>query len=220
MIKSEKDIGKNPSLKQLVYEYLKEKIINGELEQGVKINEDELCRKMSISKAPIREAFNMLERDGYIIIIPRRGTFVSEVTLEAVQNIYEMRRLIEPYAAKISVDDVPEERLSKVYEKICEVEKNPSNLALYMESDLETHELASAYLKNSYIKNSIENMRTQSMRSRWVHENTSQDNRDIILTDTKEHMEIVKAFQERNGDKAYDAMMSHLTSSIRRLLKK
>lgn len=67
------NLGAQPSLKQLAYETLQRQIINGQLQPGSRLTEEELSRSMSISRAPIREALNMLERDGFTKIIPRRG---------------------------------------------------------------------------------------------------------------------------------------------------
>lgn len=97
------NFGSNPSLKQLVYDNLKERIISGELKPGMRLREEDLSSEMNISRAPIREALNMLERDGFTTIMPRKGAIVAEVRKEDIRYIWEMRALLEPYAAKQSV---------------------------------------------------------------------------------------------------------------------
>lgn len=84
-------------MKQLAYETLQRQIINGQLQPGSRLTEEELSRSMSISRAPIREALNMLERDGFTKIIPRRGAVVTDVSRQDVINIWEVRALLEPY---------------------------------------------------------------------------------------------------------------------------
>ena len=66
------NFGSSPSLKQLVYDNLKERIIQGELKPGTRLREEDLSTDMNISRAPIREALNMLERDGFTTIVPRK----------------------------------------------------------------------------------------------------------------------------------------------------
>jgi len=55
---------------------------------------------MNISRGPIREALNRLEKEGFVTIIPRRGTMVSNVTAQEVKDIFKIRGLLEPFAAK------------------------------------------------------------------------------------------------------------------------
>ena len=92
---------------------MKERIINGELKPGTRLREEDLSTEMNISRAPIREALNMLERDGFTMIVPRKGAIVAEVMKEDIKYIWEMRALLEPYAAKESVKSIPPERLQR-----------------------------------------------------------------------------------------------------------
>ena len=94
-------LGPNLSLKEMVYENLRNQIITGKLAPGMRLPEEELSRAMNISRAPIREALNMLHRDGFATIIPRRGAIVSLITPEDIRDNWEMRELL---AAKANVD--------------------------------------------------------------------------------------------------------------------
>lgn len=85
------NLGSNPSLKQLVYDNLRDLIIQGKLEPGAKLVEDELAQSMNISRAPVREALNMLERDGFTKIIPRKGAVVTEVNRKDAADIWKCR---------------------------------------------------------------------------------------------------------------------------------
>ena len=108
------NFGSSPSLKQLVYENLHSRIVNGELKPGERLQEAELAKEMNISRAPIREALNMLERDGLATIMPRKGTIVTVFTAEDVQNIWQMREIMEPVAAQCSAAGIPAEELDRI----------------------------------------------------------------------------------------------------------
>ena len=82
------NLGSKPSLKQLVYDNLRDQIIQGKLEPGMKLTEDELAQSMNISRAPIREALNMLERDGFAKIIPRKGAVVAGISRKDAADIW------------------------------------------------------------------------------------------------------------------------------------
>ena len=135
------NLGAQPSLKQLAYETLQRQIINGQLQPGSRLTEEELSRSMSISRAPIREALNMLERDGFTKIIPRRGAVVTDVSRQDVINIWEVRALLEPYAARCSVGLVPKEELERILARLDRMAETPEQFDNYTDLDLEIHAL-------------------------------------------------------------------------------
>ena len=93
-------------------QYLRELIITGELAPGQKLNEMEISSKLGISRPPLREAFRVLENEHLVISIPRKGCYVTEVSMENCQHIYEAREMIECYAIELlkaqNVRDLPE----------------------------------------------------------------------------------------------------------------
>ena len=106
------DIAANPSLKQLVYEKLQQMIIRGELKPGERLTEEDLSQAMNISRAPIREALNMLERDGFTKIIPRKGAIVAEVSVKDSLDIWKCRLALEPFAAKEACRNIPKDKVA------------------------------------------------------------------------------------------------------------
>lgn len=214
------DFGKTPSLKQLVYDNLRSRIINGDLRPGARLLEGELSKDMDISRAPIREALNMLERDGLATIMPRRGAIVSVFTKEDVLYIWEMRELLEPYAAKISVGDIPEGELRQTEELLLAVQASPEDTQKYVDSDLAIHDLLYRHLKNHYLKAALLNLKAHSLCVRWNCErDTSEsptESEAFARTVTAEHFQILRALQARDGQAAYDAVKNHLIRSCKR----
>ena len=194
---SSAEIGNIPSLKQLVYENLRERIISGELKPGTRLREEDLSVEMNISRAPIREAFNMLERDGFTVIVPRKGAVVAEATEKERDYIWEMRGILEPYAAVQSMPYISEEKIAKVEKDLKKVLENPDDLKLYMDSDLELHEMLFQNLDNHFLKDTHENMRAHSLRMRWAVENNCPGKRsDIESESNKEHLLILEALKK------------------------
>ncbi len=79
-------------------EYLREKIITGELRPGQKLNEAELSSTLGISRPPLREAFRTLDELQLVVSIPRKGCVVAEISVEAFTDLYQAREMIECYA--------------------------------------------------------------------------------------------------------------------------
>ena len=93
---------KSVGLKQQIQTRLKQAILDGSLAPGEQLVEGEIARQFGVSRSPVREAIQELESQGYVVKKPRRGTFVTELTPQAVTEIYSLRVLLEGYAAIIA----------------------------------------------------------------------------------------------------------------------
>jgi len=79
-------------------QFLREKIITGELKSGQKLNENTLSSSLGISRPPLREVFRMLEKDHMVINIPRKGTYVAELSVKDFEELSQIREMMECYA--------------------------------------------------------------------------------------------------------------------------
>lgn len=89
-------------LRDKAYEMIKEMIINCQLTPGEPISETELMKVVGSSRTPIREALNKLEHENLVTIYPKRGIFVTGITIKDVIDIYTIREVVEPLAAKLN----------------------------------------------------------------------------------------------------------------------
>lgn len=96
---------------QRIYQAIKARIIECEMAPGETVYEDRLAREFGTSRTPVREALLKLRNDNLVSIIPRKGTFVSHITVQNVYEIYQIRQLIEPGVAVMVRDTVERERL-------------------------------------------------------------------------------------------------------------
>jgi DNA-binding GntR family transcriptional regulator len=100
------------SVTKSVYQYLKDRIITGELPAGQKLNENQLSSLLDISRPPLREAFRILENEHLVENIPRRGTYVAPISKEDLQDVYHARKMIECYAIDLlkikNIRDLPQ----------------------------------------------------------------------------------------------------------------
>ena len=79
---------------------LKEDIVMARVEPGAPLRETELQKRFGVSRSPIREALRELERQGFVQIFTRKGAFVRELSLREIQNIYDVRAVLEALAAE------------------------------------------------------------------------------------------------------------------------
>lgn len=83
---------------ETVTEYLREQIICGQLKPGQKLNEQQLAETLRISRPPLRETFRKLEPERLVVNHPRKGTYVTELSIGDLRDVYQVREMIECYA--------------------------------------------------------------------------------------------------------------------------
>ena len=94
---------------------LRRAIVAGDLRPGGRVGQDEFASQLGVSIAPVREALRILEQEGQVTYLPRRGYFVTALEIADLEEIYSLRALIEDRAARhalASVDDLGLERIT------------------------------------------------------------------------------------------------------------
>lgn len=91
-----------PTLRQRTHHAIKTAILSGELPPGAQLNEAALAERLEVSRGPVREALRQLGTEGLVRTFPYRGSFVPELTLRDVEEIYSMRTVLESFAFKLA----------------------------------------------------------------------------------------------------------------------
>jgi DNA-binding GntR family transcriptional regulator len=200
-----------------VYEKIKERIINGSLAPGLPINENDFAQNLNVSKTPIREALRQLEREGLVENIPGRGSAVSHITFQDIRDIFETREIIECGAAKRAAlkNDENEvkakrkelETYSKNWDEAKELNWGPvEDIHLFIIKSLGNQKLIDTYLGLlDHIKRMRKYFGGRFTRQRFNH---------LVA----EHLEILDAVIEGNGERAELAVQNHLHSAAAYLL--
>ena len=139
----------------LALDIIRNAIVNGEFGLGESLSEIKICEKYNLSKTPVREAFSVLKNEGLINRIPRKGTFVFDITVNEIQHIAESRFLLEDYVIKNSMLETPKilvNALSKVYEKM-ETAADKYDYQAFLNLDTEFHKTFFISCKNKYLIN-------------------------------------------------------------------
>jgi DNA-binding GntR family transcriptional regulator len=92
------DRGEIRSLMNVVLDNIRRRILTGEFRPAQKINESEIAVNLGISRSPVREAFRILERDGLITTLPRKGSYITDISLKDLEELFEVRKILECYA--------------------------------------------------------------------------------------------------------------------------
>jgi DNA-binding GntR family transcriptional regulator len=95
-------------------ELIREAIVDGRLEPGRRLKEEELARELGISRTPVREALLMLQAEGLVDAIPNRGAMVRVHTTEDLDDLYQLRALLEGYAARRAAARISDEQVEQL----------------------------------------------------------------------------------------------------------
>ena len=101
-------------VREKVYNYLKSAILSGNFDPGERLTEEHLATKMKVSRTPVREALHKLESEGLITPRKKRGFIASRDSKEEVEELFELRAVLEGYALKLTSEKVSEKMLEQL----------------------------------------------------------------------------------------------------------
>ena len=205
---------KEPKSKKLrVYETLKQRIINQALPPGEPINEMTLSRELKISKTPIREALQQLEKDGFVENIPGRGSFVSRISIQDLRETFEIREILECEACKrVALKHDPEklEAIRKAFET--GKESPLGGLPKHFRSGDQIHAFIFESLGNQRLLEIYRRLQDHIVRHRIHFFSNSHVGRSEASYG--EHLEILNALAAQDPGRCEQAIRTHLRNSL------
>lgn len=127
-----------------IYALLKAKIVAQEFAPGERLNLEEMERQLGISRTPLKDALNRLSVEGLVEIVPRRGTFVTNPTPEEIAESFDVRRMLEMYAAELALPRMEPKGLNKMREmvhKLGEMAQSEDWVSIYQDYVALDHDL-------------------------------------------------------------------------------
>ena len=212
------DRGEIKSLMTVVLDNTRERILTGEFRPGQKINESEIAVNLGISRSPVREAFRILERDGLITTLPRKGSYITDISLKDLEELFEVRKILECYAL-----DCIKKRAKKSPEKMQSVMKELDRNLLKKHDPLSVisgFHYNLVELSNNSRLIELYKILAVSLRRYWLIYHIEKGQRDISL---EHHQEIVNTLSKEDYSYAKKLMKRHLKyveDVIRKQIKK
>ena len=99
---------------QHALEWLRRAILRGDLRPGQRVRQDEIAERIGVSTASVREALRILEQEGQLTYLPRRGYLVTELSIDDLEEIYELRAVVEERAARQALPVLDEQALERI----------------------------------------------------------------------------------------------------------
>ena len=150
-------------LRELVCEHIREAIINGVFAPGERLMEIQMADEMGVSRTPVREAIRKLEMEGFVVMIPRRGTYVSNMSIKDINDVYEIRISLDTLAAGLAAERISDEELEELQRLLVKVGNaiEENDMAKVVEADIEFHDVLYKASRNERLRNIINNLREQ-----------------------------------------------------------
>jgi DNA-binding GntR family transcriptional regulator len=216
MMKDILPISRTKSLKERAYDILKELILTGRLEQGELHNEKRLAEVLGVSRTPVREALLELSREGMVVFVPSKGVKVRKITSKQVQEVFEIRRIIEGHIIQVISKQLTPADLKKIDMIISKQKRlaGRDEMVGFIEIDKEFHLFLASKMGNQQIEAILQNLRDQihlmGIRAIQDHSRLQQ----VI----KEHHLIFSALKKKDGKKAHRELILHLKNTEKKLI--
>lgn len=186
---------------------LRDLIIDGRLEDGVRINEVHLARQFGVSRTPLREALVYLAGMGFVSSIPGRGFSVSGLSLAEFKQLYAMRALLDPAALKMA--GIPNaaqlDRLDEINQRLSAIEDGPFRA---IDLDDEWHRTLLVQCHNAILLEEIERFMQRTRRYEYAYLRVTQH----LMIAVDEHAVIVDALRAGELSVACDRLLQNMTS--------
>lgn len=194
--------------RQYVYETLKNNIISLKLKPGTAISENEISELLHVSRTPIRESFIKLAEEGLIEIYPQRGTFVSLIDLNHVEEALFMRENLEIAVAKLACNIFKQEDIEDLEDILANQKRlsDRNNYPKLFELDEHFHSTIFRKCGKTNTWNAVQQMHHHYKRVRLLLLATKFDWQLIL----KQHTELVECIKNKRVDQIEHVMKEHL----------
>lgn len=209
------------SLQQQIHDRLLGRILRGEIQPGERISPPDIAESLGVSITPVRDAVNQMAAEGLVVVIPRRGTIVTPVVARDIEELYEIRLMLEPPAAQRAAEhDIADIDIAAMRELAQKLESGPpdpntryDDLEGYLRelaTDAEFHSAVIRAAGNVRLNTLYLGLRTHVLVARTIFPRLyrGQPHR------RGEHQRILTAIEAHDGPGAREAMTAHLQQAL------
>lgn len=202
------DIPTHMPLRELVYEELRTSILTGKIKPGTRLMEVDLAEDMGVSRTPIREAIRKLEKEGLVLIEPRRGAYASPISLKDIVDILEVRSNLEGLAASYAAERMNDAQKKELFELSRRFHQAviDGNAAGMISNDTKFHHLIVEASGNKHLIQVVEQLQELVLRFRYIYFTDFKRAEEMI----PEHQQIYEQIVSGNGSKARWEAYNHI----------
>ena len=209
----ETDANDGPLLQlERVYQQIKWRIVYGRYAPGTVLSETVLARVHGSSRTPVRDALSRLLEDGYVERVPRKGCIVAPLTITAIQNTFEVRRLLEVTGAEKAAERADEEAIKRMrgLADYPALEATRESYRARLDANAQFHLAVAAAGQNGFLVDLVRHCLMQHNRVLSLGLEFP-----VLPTSVSEHHQLVDAIARHDASAAREAMEQHLDGAHR-----
>ena len=195
-------------LRDVVFNTLRQAILRGELKPGERLMEIQLANKLGVSRTPVREAIRKLELEGLVLMIPRKGAEVADISEKSLKDVLEVREALEELAARLACDKITKEGINRLKEAAQDFRSalKSNDITQMAEADVRFHDVICNATENQKLVQLLNNLREQMYRYRVECIKRKEAHPRLMA----EHAEIIRRIEEHEKEKAAEIVSRHI----------
>lgn len=195
-------------LRDVVFNTLRKAILTGELKPGERLMEIHLANKLGVSRTPIREAIHMLELEGLVTMIPRRGAVVSQITEKGINDVLEVRKALDVLCAQLACNRITAEGIAALKAACDSFEEAVASgdIKQITEADVKLHDIIAKATGNDKLIQLLNNLSEQMYRYRFEYIKDFEQHAKLI----EEHRALYESIKKGNEVAAAQAARTHI----------
>ena len=198
---------------ELVYQKLREDILNGYYKHGDELREAAVGKEIGVSRTPVREALRQLELEGLVTMVPNRGAFVNGISEQDVQDIYLIRARLEGLCARMAAERIDESTLEEMEETmlLTAFHEQQGHYDQLFKLDSRFHNLLYEACKSKILEHELKifHQYVQQVRKNALQKEARAEQ------STKEHLAVMEAVKAHDADEADRLETRHILNSIK-----
>ena len=205
------------SLANQAYAALKKDILTCELDPGSTIAQSQLVKRYDFGLTPVREALKRLEQEGYVQSIPRFGYLITPITLKDVEDLYDLRLILEQSAVRMAIQRATDEQLAQIQEKASFTYKFKNRLSYlqFLEHNISFHVSIALASRNRKLAEMLANVLNEMTRIF----NLGLDLRDSAEEMRNEHIVLAAALARRDILQSEQIVQDQIVLSRQRVVE-
>ena len=199
-------------LRDVVFNTLRQAILRGELKPGERLMEIQLANKLGVSRTPIREAIRKLELKGLVLMIPRKGAEVADITEKSLRDVLEVRKALEELAVQLTCDKITKEQIRELEQAAEQFKKTlkSNDITEIAEADVRFHDIIYLATDNQKLILLLNNLREQMYRYRIEYLKRADKYSQLLA----EHEEIIRRIEKKQKKEAAEIVCKHIDNQV------
>ncbi len=205
-------------LRDIIFEYLKQEILDGHLKPNERLIERDIAAKLNVSRTPIREALRKLESEGFVEHVPRKGVVVRGFNITEIEEIYDIRKELECLVVRKAISNITDHNIQslKIILAGLEKEEQGDQVQLTAKGLQEFDEVILNMTNMPLLKNFVHSLKESLNRYKKINLSQAPRRKSAI----SEHKSILQAIIDRDAWRAELLTVEHIDNSRTELFKK